>query len=245
MRTLLTILVFLFGWNANAIAGPDLKRDMAQLDRAFIPVWYHVWTGDVISAKKSVFYLAFEWQKFENRYHNYAPESDDWQETFRRVGAWLDGAYQAIDGNCLDLAYNQLDHVRYEMLDFRTRLGIDYYLDDLFDFECAMGEVLVVIQDPALETLEWDGFRLLTDKMNKSWEVVLLKEPEANIYQLSEAKRQQLYISLELFKAKLDALDQAIKTSDQCEVLEAIRLLEPTFMQVLTTFGNFDWQSRA
>ena len=214
-------------------------------DKAFIPTWYYVGLQNVDEAKSSVFYLSFEWQQLENRYGKHLPGDEDWQETFRRVNDWLDEAFRAIDGNCFELAYNQLDHVRYEMMDLRRRHQIDYYLDYLFDFEDTMNEVLEVANDDMLCLMEWNEFESLVHRMNAQWQRALRQEIDGELFKLDPLKLRHLQSNQQLVTSELQAFDEAMKTGDQCEVILAGESLRPAYMQVLTKFGNFNWEKQA
>lgn len=43
----------------------DLAKAMLLFDQGYIPAWYYAKTGDMVKAKKAVFYLEFQWQRLQ------------------------------------------------------------------------------------------------------------------------------------------------------------------------------------
>lgn len=216
----------------------DLKEDMVQFDQAYIPVWAYAYEGNAPKAKAAVFYLEFQWQRLRGKYERSVPE-ESWQETFRRVNEWLGDVYYAIDANELPLALSQLEHVRYEMQQLRRAYHVDYFLDDLYDYQDELAILTEAANDERLCMLEWAEFEELAVAALQRWRNLMVRPFDAGFYGL-DAEEERLY---EVYKLEMEtaliAFADIVETADREAIAAESCHLEGTFVPLLRLFGNF------
>lgn len=244
MRTfLIPFMIFFFGFSPSINDSVALKKGMVHFEEAFIPTWYYSLKSDSEQARKSVFYLAFEWNQFHNRFAKQYPENPQWEETFDRVSGWLGDAYTAIDDNCFDEAYNQLDHARYELMELRRRNGVDYYLDYLYDYEIELVAVLEVANDPMLCLLEWKEFAYMVEEMNRYWTLADQQAFPNRIFNWSKEDIALMQLQKGTIQQQLEAFNEAMEGADQCKIIEAGGPLLTSYLELIILFGNFKQQT--
>ena len=158
----LSILLFL-SCNQN-----EIKSDMIKFDQAFIPLSHFVRQGELHKAGEVLPALNLQWKSIAQRYGE-KEDSDDWQETFRRIDNWFYSLYQAIDQKEQAWAMAQVEHIRYELIDFRNRNNISYYLDQVFEFQVALDIVNERAQDHVLCWHTWDEFVEQVNEAKQAW----------------------------------------------------------------------------
>jgi len=236
MEKVLLITIGLLCFGACEIE--DIHKDMAQFDKAFIPVLYHVYHQDATKAKKAVFNLAFQWQQFNLAYKDLLPENEDWTETFRLVDGWLHDAFVAIDGNRWDWALVQLDHVRFEWMELRMRHRIPYYLDNIWEFQMAYDLVMEVAKDPNLCMLKWDEFEELVYDLNQLWYPVGHERPVLTAWNWDQATFEQFEAHRQTIAECLDRFNESVACADRENLALDCEDINPALWQILALFGE-------
>lgn len=216
-----------------------LLQDMAEFDRAFIPVLFYVRHGEMDNARKSVFFLNHNWQQFQNSYQDLIPDNDDWKENFRMTDAWLSDAYAAIDANAPEDAYIFLDHVRYQMMDVRTQNKWDYFLDDVWEFEARLDVVEEAAVDQMMCLLEYCEFEDLVRDMNMAWKDVKVTNKDKNLFEMEEEE-------IKMFRSKQEEIEDALKhfniavaEAEGENLAIAATFLRVAYLDYLSSFGDF------
>lgn len=216
---------------------PDIRSQMVRFDQAFLPALEHTLQGDVYEAKRAVFYLEFEWRKLRTRLQHRYPEE---RPALSRIDGWLGDAYYAIDANCPVTAANQLEHVKYELMVFRDRHGIEYYLDRLFDFQGGLEVVAEAAADEMLCLMEWSEFEALTHELQREWHTIQRQPFNAALYEFEADQTRQLRFYQQSMDKALDAFAKAVYSAQREDAELAGRKLEPALQRVLHLFGNFE-----
>jgi hypothetical protein len=223
-------------WAANCQT-LEIQQPMAQFDRAFIPVLIYSYEGDAYQAKRAVFYLDFHWQKLRNRcQHNLPGEA----EALQRISEWLGDAYYAIDADYPLLAANQLEHVKYELMELRSRQGIAYYLDLLYEFHSNLDLLTEAAQDETLCRLEWEEFEQLLRLAQRQWAQICRQPLDAALFRFDEEKVNRLAQRQLILKEALGQFAEAADCADRLEIAASSQALQPAFMEVLRLFGAFE-----
>lgn len=237
----LLLFVFLFSLassceenNANV-----LLQDMAEFDKAYIPVLYYVRQGEMDNAKKSVFFLNHSWQKVNRKYKDLNPENDDWQEIFRMTDAWLSDAYYSIDAMQRKEAYIFLDHVRYQMLDLRAKNNLDYYLDDVWEFEAALDLVEEVAVDQMLCLLDYCEFEDIVKDMNEQWGIVNNAKVDATLFDLNTENLKSLNSQKKKLHEAIIVFNQAVEEMEGENLAMTATFLKQAYLEYLAGFGDF------
>ncbi len=217
----------------------DLRRDMAHFDQAFIPLWFHVYEGNMTQAKKQVFVVNFKWQQLKNRYGE-ALEDGAWQDAFCRAEEWLGDAYAAIDQNKGRLALNQLNHVRYEMMELRSQYNIPYYLDEVYRFQEIVQAVAQVVHDDQLCLLEWNELEAMIGRMNTAWVRVKQLDWDPANYELGRRGQEKIRNTQDRITAYLLSFNEQLPHANQLLLAEAARPLEREALYQMRLFGKFN-----
>ncbi|HMO40793.1 MAG TPA: hypothetical protein PKC76_05845 [Saprospiraceae bacterium] len=238
MKTLLTFSIASVLLLTNFVCQPlDIRKGMVQFDQAFLPVLMHTRQGDMNEAKKAVFYLDFQWQRLRNQYE-FSHTEHEWREAFRQINEHLGKAYQAIDANQPALALWQLESVRQEWTNLRTRYRIDYYLDYLYDFQEAADLLTETATDEMLCLQAWEDLEKMAAETAAAWQEVRYYPLDADLYELDADKIELLRARMQTVAAVLQNMEKAIETADRAQVAAVCTRLQPAFLKVLWVFGN-------
>lgn len=232
---LLSFFFLLGGCNTTVV-----KEAMVEFDKAFIPAYYYTYIDDLEHAEKALIVLDRKYQNLYSNFEQKATDGHNWRASFQMVAAWLDEAKAAIRANDASLAMLQLDHARYELMDFRWREGIPYYLDKVYDLEAAIDLVVEVSTDPKLDLYEWGEFELMVEDLEVAWNEVQNATWEKELFPFSR-------LTIEKEMERKFNLGLAIKTfavatayADASVIADAARTMEIAYLDYLYNFGDFE-----
>jgi hypothetical protein len=233
IRTTILLLATLLMTSA---ARRDVIPGMVQFDRAFLPALDYTLQGNTHEAKKAVFYLEFRWRRLRDQLaHQYPGE----QETLRRVDSWLGDAYYAIDANRPYTAANQLEHVKYELMVLRGHYGIDYYLDDLYDFQRGLELLTEAANDEMLCLMDWGEFTALGKELRLEWQYIMKKPFDQELYYFDDQAVKRLTYEQRAMAEALYTFAKATNRADRNAVATAAKDLMPHYNEVLRLFGDY------
>ncbi|MFK7773122.1 MAG: hypothetical protein AB8F94_13325 [Saprospiraceae bacterium] len=239
----MSLLLFVFLFSLASSCEEEnvnvLLQDMAEFDKAYIPVLYYVRQGEMANAKKSVFFLNHSWQKINRKYKNLNPENDDWQEAFRMTDAWLSDAYFSIDAMQPRDAYIFLDHVRYQMLELRIQNGIDYYLDDVWEFEASLDLVEEVAVDQMLCLLDYSEFEEIVKDLNEQWNIVKKAKVDGELFDLDADGLIALKNQKKKMQEAIIVFNQAVEEMEGENLAMTATFLRQAYLEYLAGFGDF------
>ena len=205
-------------------------------DQAFIPVWYHSYRQQLPEAVNAIPTLRMQWDRLQQNYAATNPDDQLWHETVATVNHRLEEVEDALSEHNVNLAYNQLDVIKYELMEVRRRNGVSHFIDDWYNLHEAVFEVTCVARDELLDLLEWNEFVSLTRRVEAHW---IALEPGAT--QAVELEwPQTLQQRYDLFGEALYRYREAVDSADQLKV----QLQETTFndaaFELLAAFGLFN-----
>ncbi|MCO6476764.1 MAG: hypothetical protein J5I94_09085 [Phaeodactylibacter sp.] len=215
----------------------EVRKAMVHFDRAFVPLLVYTYEGDIHQAKRSVFYVEFQWQKMKKQYQGYLPEE---AISLNRINSWLGDAYYAVDANDMALAANQLEHVKYEFMELRRQYGIDYYLDGLFEFQDAIGLLAEAAEDEVMCLMEWGEYEHLLYQTIEDWKAIRKEPLDAELYEFDEARLRKLASKQDAMEAVLYQFAETFSNANRRQLAIASQSLQPAFFEVLKLFGNFE-----
>lgn len=236
---LIFVFVFSLGSSCEEPKVNVLLQDMATFDRAFIPVLFYVRHDEMDNARKSVFFLNHTWQKFNDKYKNLNLEDDNWGEAFRMTDAWLSDAYTSIDSSSSDYAYIFLDHVRYQMIELRKQNNIEYFLDDIWEFEARLDLVEEVAVDQMLCLLDYCEFEEIVEDMNKAWKAVEPVIVDFELFGMDGSKFKKLNYNEGKLKSALREFNLAVVETDGENLAVTSALLRVAYLDYLSSYGDF------
>ena len=216
-----------------------LLKDMAEFDKAYIPVLYYVREGEMHNAKRAVFFLNHSWQKVNRKYKDLCPENDDWQEAFRMTDAWLSDAYFSIDAMHPKEAYIFLDHVRYQMIELRAKNELGYYLDKVWEFEASLDLAEEVAIDQMLCLLDYCEFEDIVKDLNDQWKVVKRAKIDDELFDLGVEDLKVLNIQKEKLQEAIIIFNQAVEEMEGENLAMTATFLRQAYLEFLAGFGDF------
>lgn len=240
MQIFLKLLLSIFiAISLHSCVPVSVEKSMVRFDQAFIPVYFYVWKGDMVSAKEAVFNMISKWQHLNHKAKSLLPEDVDWQEGFRRTDVWLDDALTYIDANHQEYALAELDHARYELMEIRGFKGIPYYLDDLYNFQINVEEVYDVASDDMLCLLEWGEFEIMVKNIDKEWQNIQAKPIDETLFELNKYQIKKMEMLHKMIAHQMEDVMQTLDCGNHLDVAVRVKTVEVTFMKMLCTFGVF------
>lgn len=120
--------------------------------------------------KKAVFYLEFCWCWLCDQFvYQYLAE----KEILCCIDSWLGDVYYVIDVNCFYIVVNQLEYVKYELMVLCGYYGIDYYLDDFYDFQGGLELFIEVVSDEMFCFMDWGEFVVFGKEFWLEWQYIM------------------------------------------------------------------------
>ncbi|MFK7808901.1 MAG: hypothetical protein AB8F74_13940 [Saprospiraceae bacterium] len=236
---LLTFLFLLITFSCEK--NSHVKSDMIGFDRAYIPVFYYTTLGDLKAAQKSMYVLKAKWQHYQSAHHPEVGASEDWKETIRLIGTWLDETDCALEERDVALALIQLDHARYELVDLRIREGIDdYYLDYLWDLEASMYSLMEISDGRTIDSLELCNFDVLIEEIEITWGELVNRDFDEKIFECDKEKMRSCNYRKDRLGYAVFSLSQAAKTENLHQLVDAALALEPAYLNYISMFGDFE-----
>lgn len=217
----------------------NIQRDFARFDQAYLPVLFYVCDNNTYQAKRAVFHLEYHWQQLYNRYE-FNRSEPEWRGTFRRVNTQLNEAYTAIDANNPTVALVQLEMVKQELMDFRALYHIEYYLDNLFEFQAAVDVLKATTEDEMLYMMEWEDVMDMAEALENKWKAVTKTKLEAAIFEFDENKTWKWHTTMESVSEKVGMVQEAMNHADRAKVAAASEKLDRTLKEVIRLFGSFE-----
>jgi len=231
------LLLFTFGsCNDN-----EVKQQMVDFDRAFIPAFYYTYIGDMQKAETAMYPVNAKWQKFKQHYNKHSYGNTEWDETIHMVNNWLEFANSTIREKDADQALIFLDHARYELSEIRWKEGItNYYLDDIWELESSIDVIIQTSNDPMIDLLEWNQFKELCTDLEVTWQRIVKQQIDADLFQLNPNQVIDFNYRKRILNNQIDELMTAVESADRCQFAEAALNLEPAYLNLVIPLGNFE-----
>ncbi|MDR7542982.1 MAG: hypothetical protein QN120_01880 [Armatimonadota bacterium] len=247
MRTVAVILSALVLGLAMGPAGassPGLARDMAALDRAYIPALALTSQANVLLSVKAMAILVSQWQVFKSKYAGYIVADALWQADLVYVDEQIHKADAIVrTGEHLVDAHETLEGIRLRLLETRRRIGLEYYVDYLTEFHGPMEEIVLAAKDKTPATLIDTDVARIAQTLPEAWRTWLLvvHAPLDNeVFELSAAKLAQRQQALQAGTEILHALDQAVTDNSKEDIIKNAVTLKVNFAKLFMIFGDFD-----
>jgi hypothetical protein len=238
-----TVLAIVLAVVSAGCSQADLIKDMAGLDRAYIPALSLTSAGNVPMSQKAMRVLTDTWQAFKAKYADYSFD-DHWTADF----AYVDGqirqaaAIVATGRNVIE-AHETLEGVRERLLETRHRLGIDYYVDYLTVFHGPMENIFLPTKDKTPATLseaELTKIRAALPAAKTAWSKVESARFDNNVFALSDQKLAEWREARRAEADALNAVEAALQSGDKGALIKAATALRGNFAKLFTLFGDFE-----
>ncbi len=217
----------------------DLAKTMLLFDQGYIPAWYYAKTGDMVKAKKAVFYLEFQWQRLQLAWNSQLAEFPETGLALPRASARLSEAYVAIDNNDPVRATRSLERAQEELRQLRAGCGMSYFLDPWYALESDLWTVLTTLKDPQLQLMEWEEVTEMALSCALSWNAVSQTPMDTRLLDWEEAEKNALTKAQLTLAQKMAGLQRAMNASDQDQAAQAAQAAYDAFWAGLKHFGTF------
>ncbi|NJL74387.1 MAG: hypothetical protein HC892_04395 [Saprospiraceae bacterium] len=215
----------------------NVVTEMQRFDESFIPVWVAARSGNPNSIELTIDKLREEWESLKNEYELEIEPTTDWLDTYECLDDLMNQTTLALEQKNMLSALEHLDGIRFELINLRSRYGIDYELDSVWEFEMAYSLVKSLLQDQAYFRMEWQEFDCVVEDMNQAWETLLESNPEKNLSddRKTTFRKHQKEIATYL-KQFSDVVE---KTSAESEVISYnLAVVEQPLLQIIQLFGS-------
>lgn len=227
----------------NACKPMLMKKEMIQLDRNLVPVFYYVYKGDLLNTRLAMQALNIQWENYKSSSIGANKFQQEWMQSVERADTWMQQTNLALEDGDLYGVLIQLDHARYEMMDFRWRMGMDYYLDGLWELEASISVTVDVAASPILGILGWDEFQDLCDDVWIVWSQLKEQSIEQRMYELSDEEMLLLSQREQNMEMAIVQFLRAVDEEDGYQFVESLKQLEPAYLELLESIGDFDFKA--
>lgn len=239
-------------WSLCAANAAPLD-DMVAFDAVYIPA-LAITTGasqdsrNAPKAKAAARALQQQWPALEQRLAVTwsAPPSAAWTATLTSVDAHIQTSLVAVAKGDWKLAHEALEQVRLDLFKARQRQGMDYYVDRLTAFHEPMETLAIAgatLQPAQLDAVKRAQLEQAYGEARALWRGIERQPIDAVAYGLSAAREAQLRKSLDDETAALSRLSDALRGSDNAQVLKAAAAIKPPFSRAFTAFGRAEGES--
>ncbi len=225
-------------WSCREIQMDPLKKDMVQLDQAFIPIWYQVNAQDSSLALQRMKRFENAWTVFRDAHIGDVPESPDWQANFRLMADWVKESQAAIEAHEWQQAYIMLDHFRYELMEIRGRNHIPYFLDQLWEMQMSYDIVQETLNDQMMCHLEWDDVEMQIRDLNDQWSYAAVAIPDIRYYDWDNEQIQRFFQIRRDVEQKMVQFNQTVECADQLELAREGQQLGELIFHWIALFGS-------
>jgi len=221
-----------------------LVEEMVNFDQSFIPVWQHLYNVEIQKEQHNEEYLIANWIQFSKDWtilkekYQYEKMNDDWQETFRFIGMWIDEADSAMFRNDFEAALVYMDHLRFEISELRYREGIDYALDKLWDYEIALSILLDATREPQLYHLGWDEVALIVSECNRTWLDVMAEAFDNQLFDIDENSEAHLQDQFTITTVKWNEVNLLVTEGYVESIIPIVDELMKSYLELLKEFGD-------
>lgn len=246
MKRTFVLILLLAGLSFAALGckKQDTVKEMADFDKAYIPLLFYTDEGDLESSKRAMVFLDAEWESLKAKYGERAEANPEWKRDFAQIEQMMASAKRILSTTeDLSDAHLALEYIGGTLTEFRRSSGIDYPLDYLNEFHALMGEIIWIERYRTPETLNDDDLNWVRDQLVEAaavWEKVQQTGFDSDAFGLSAEKGARLRLAIQAESDALQRLDQAIKSGDKAAIIRAASTLQPNFAKAYLLFGDFE-----
>lgn len=232
---LLLALVF----SLTACADGDIRYAMADIDKAYIPAWIHLKQGNTEMALPYMQALEEEWFIMKEL------ELEDWETAYwspavREIDKLFGQALDAATVNKGWEAFVALDRIRYKLVRFRKMHYIDYYLDNVWEFQAAHAEFNEIANDDVLCWLTWEKMEEKTRDLIVLWKQVKYRDPDPEIFYLEEANLLQFNSNRDAISSELINLENLVACADRENMALSSTKIGLNLDELIKAFGHMN-----
>jgi hypothetical protein len=164
----------------------------------------------------------------------------EWRQALAAVDRQLAKSDAAVAQADWKTAHHALEEVRIDLMKVRQAAGFDYFVDRLTAYHEPMEVIALAGASGKPEKLDAAQRAQLEKAFAESsarWRAVEQKLPDPRAYRLTPAREAQLRKGLADEAAAMSRLSDALRGSDDAQLLRAAAAIKPPFSRVFTAFG--------
>lgn len=164
----------------------------------------------------------------------------EWRQALSAVERQLAKSDAAVARADWKTSHNALEVVRIDLMKAREAAGFDYFVDRLTAYHEPM-EVLALAgagaKTGALDAAQRAQLEQAFAESSARWRAVEQNLPDPHVYRLTPARETQFRKGLADEAAAMSRLSDALRGSDDAQLLKAAAAIKPPFSRVFTAFG--------
>ena len=221
--------------------GPSVTmlRDMASLDKAYIPVLALTSQNNSAASRKAMDTLLPAWTTFQARYTGHVPADPLWNTDLETVNMTIRRANTLINEGNLSGAHTELEQVRLTMLDLRTRNHITYFIDNLTLFHDPMERIYLAAYNRPLGEVDVPLIAATLPEAEARWRNVSGGNISADLFDFNQSKVDQIQSLINNESAAIENLKNAIRSGDNNTIANASVAIRGPFSQLFSAYGTF------
>jgi len=224
-------------------AEPDMIKDMARFDQAYIPVLALTSQEKLAPARKAAAALNPVWGSFYEKYFPDTRGDAQWQTDLDKIAKYIKASNHIIQsGQKLKNAHEELEHIRVVFMRLRQRNNIEYFIDHLTRFHEPMEAIVLAVKDRAQTDLsENDIIKIQADlrTAKQLWLNTTNATLDPEIFGFDQNKTDKVRKLIRDEQMALDRLEGAIKTRSKKDIIQAGLAVKPSFAKIFMSFGHF------
>jgi hypothetical protein len=219
-------------------------KDMAVLDKAYIPPLFLTSQGKVEESNLAMKLLKEDWAAFKKKYYSVQPNDALWEKDMDKVEDLIMAADKTVAGGKeLRSAHEDIEGAGTILKDARQRNKIDYFPDYLSEFHGIMEEIFEHAVNWKPETLSEKDMqniqKVLSDGL-EAWDAAKKAKFSPELYGFSPEKVQKMRNLQKVEEDALLALQEALKKGDKAEIIKHALSLKSKYASIYLLFGDFE-----
>lgn len=192
-----SLLMLLFAWLAISCGRGNIKKDMVEFDRAYIPALAFTSQQKTLAAKKAIIQLNNQWKRFKKTYYSSPAGDTAWKKDFDSIDGYITQANKIISfGQQLIKPHETLENVRIIFMKLRERNHINYFIDFLTKFHEPMETIALTIKGSTAATLNGDDILRIKNALPQAlldYETIKNAKFDRELFSFSKEKAKKTY----------------------------------------------------
>ncbi len=245
---LLLVLLVTYGLLgcAQKSVKPELLTSMGQLDRVFVPAFIFTELGRQRESEIAIDSLKGRWLLFYDRFANikmkYGLNITDkfWQEDFENINRAVLIAEAYVSEGKFEEANAELNDMRVTLKNLRHRHGLEYFLDNMTEFDLAVKEMTTLLRGKnKLTDREMDKLRGYFKQAQKAWLQAESVQIDPEIFAFEPKKVKAIKTRVKAEEKILATFAVALSSRQMDRIAQASTTLRPNYYLLYKAFGDF------
>ncbi len=248
-KAIITLVAILLFSTPLFASDTGILKDMAYLDKAYIPALVLTSQKDPVLASKAIKKLKTQWDFFKTRYQKNQLTDESWKTGFQKIDNLIKQAENIVrNKKPIEYAHYQLEEIRTILYDLRKKHNIDYLLDTLTDFHDEMRNIILTAMDKSPNMLDSSDITIINKALKKirnimiEFKNILTKKQEEiiSIFGLSRKDMDKINKNISQEIQIMDKLEDALKENNKEKIIKYSLKLKLPYKKIYTTFGDFN-----